>query len=110
MRLWIGYERYDAPEVWPLVEALCRGPLDRPLNYCLPTLKLADKQRVGSKVVRRYGPAQTPLARVLACAEAGEATMPRLRAERAGLNALALRREVDRRLQEIEAVRRWTRP
>jgi len=108
VRLWFGYERYDAPEVWPRVDALCRGPLHQLLNYCLPTLKLEGKQRVGSKVVRQYGPARTPLARVLACAEVSEATKARLRAERAGLNALALRREVDRRLREIEAVRQWT--
>ncbi|HXG46106.1 MAG TPA: integrase [Methylomirabilota bacterium] len=108
VRLWFGYERYDGPEVWPRVDALCRGPLHQLLNYCLPTLKLAGKQRVGSRVVRHYGPAQTPLARVLACAEVSEATKARLRAERAGLNALALRREVDRRLREIEAVRQWT--
>ncbi|HXG49622.1 MAG TPA: hypothetical protein VNO52_18520, partial [Methylomirabilota bacterium] len=95
-------------EVWPPVDALCRGPLHQLLNYCLPTLKLEGKQRVGSKVVRQYGPAQTPLARVLACAEVSEATKARLRAERAGLNALALRRAVDRRLREIEAVRQWT--
>jgi hypothetical protein len=110
VRLWFGYERYDAPQVWPLVDALCRGPLHQLLNYCLPTLKLEGKARVGSKVVRKYGPAQTPLARVLACAQVTEATKARLRAERAGLNALALRREVDRQLRQIEAVRRETAP
>lgn len=110
VRLWFGYERYDAPQVWPLVDALCRGPLNQLLNYCLPTLKLEDKEQVGSKVVRMYGPAQTPLGRVLACAEVSDVTKARLRAERAGFNAFALRREGERRLRQIEAVRRGTRP
>jgi hypothetical protein len=50
------------------------------------------------------------LARVLACAEVAEATKARLRAARAGLNAFAGRREVDRQLQVMEAARRWTEP
>jgi len=47
---------------------------------------------------------------VLACAEVAEATKARLRAARAGLNAFAVRREVDRQLQVMEAARRWTEP
>jgi hypothetical protein len=110
VRLWFGYERYDHPEVWPLVNTLCRGALEQLLNYFLPTMKLEKKERVGSKTVRKYGPTQTPLARVLACGEVNEATKARLRTERAVLNPFALRREVDRQLRVIEAARRWTEP
>ena len=110
VRLWFGYERHDRPEVWPLVNALCRGPLDQLLNWFLPTMKLAEKERVGSKVVRRYGPTQTPLERVLACAEVGAETKARLRAEKAAQNPFAVRREVDRQLKAIEAVRRRAEP
>lgn len=108
VRLWFGYERYDHPQVWPLVNALCRGALNQLLNYFLPTMKLESKERVGSRTVRQYGPTQTPLSRVLVCEEVSAATKERLRAERAALNAFAVRREVDRQLKEIEAVRRWT--
>lgn len=110
VRLWFGYERYDHPAVWPLINELCRGALEQLLNYFLPTMKLEKKERVGSKTVRKYGPTRTPLARVLACAEVNEATKARLRTERAGLNPFALRREVDRQLRAIEAARRWTEP
>jgi hypothetical protein len=110
VRLWFGYERYDHPAVWPLVNALCRGALDHLLNYCLPTMKLEQKERVGRQTIRKYGPTCTPLARVLACAEVSAETKGRLRAERAGMNAFAVRREVDRQLKAIEAARRWTAP
>jgi hypothetical protein len=106
VRLWFGYERYDHPDLWPLINTLCRGALDQLLNYFLPTMKLEKKERVGSQTVRTYGPTQTPLERVLACAEVSAATQARLRAEKAALNPFALRREVDRQLQAIEAVRR----
>jgi len=106
VRLGFGDERYAHAEVWPLINALCRGALDQLLNYFLPTMKLEKKERVGSKTARKYGPTQTPLERVLACAEVSAATKARLRAERAALNPFALRREVDRQLKVIEAVRR----
>ena len=108
VRVWFGYERYAQPELWPLVNALCRGPLHQLLNYFLPTLKLREKVRVGSRTVRRYGPARTPLDRVLACPEVPPSVKQRLRAERAGLNPFAVRAEVDRQRRRIEAVRRAT--
>lgn len=109
VRLWFGYERYDGAEVWPLVNALCRGPLHHLLNYFLPTMKLCHKEQVGSRTVRHYGPTLTPLERVLACAEVSPATRALLRAQKAALNPFAVRREVDRQLQAIEAVRRTRR-
>ena len=108
MRQWFGYERYDHAAVWPLVNTLCQGALDQLLNYFLPTMKLERKERVGSKTVRHYGVTQTPLARVLACAEVTPKMKQRLKQERAALNAFALRREVDRQIKEIEACRRST--
>ena len=66
----------------------CQGALDQLLNYFLPTMKLERKERVGSKTVRHYGVTQTPLARVLACAEVTAATKKRLKQERAALNEI----------------------
>ncbi len=105
VRLWFGYERYDHPAVWPLLNPLCRGAWNQLLNFFLPTMKLEQKQQVGSQRVRRYGPAQTPLERVLACAEVSSATKARLRAAKAALNPFALRREGDRQLKVIDAQR-----
>jgi len=105
VRQWFGYERYDNPVVVPLINALCKGPLGQLLNFFLPSLKLEAKRREGSKTVRVYGPAQTPLARVLACPEVSPQQKAQLRALRAELNPFALRREVDRRLKEIDQQR-----
>lgn len=106
VRLWFGYERYDNPEVVPLINALCKGALNQLLNCFLPTMKLESKERVGSKVVRKYDQTTTPLSRVLACAEVSRATKKRLQIQKKQLNPFALRREVDRQLKEIERHRR----
>lgn len=106
VRLWFGYERYDNPAVIPLMNALCKGALNQLLNHYLPTMKLERKQRVGSKVVRKYGETMTPLARVLACDEVSATTKARLRAQKRASNPFALTREVQRQLKIIEASRR----
>jgi hypothetical protein len=105
VRQWFGYERYDNPAVVSLMNALCKGPLGQLLNFFLPTLKLQSKRREGSKTRRVYGPAQTPLERVLACTEVAEKKKAELRALRQRLNPFALRREVDCRLKEIDQQR-----
>ena len=106
MRLWFGYERDDHPEVTPWINTLCRGALGQLLNYFLPTMKLEKKERVGSRAVRTYGQTQTPLSRVLASVEVTAARKTKLAKEKARLNPFALRREADRQLQAIEAMRR----
>ena len=109
VRLWFGYERYDNPEVVPLINALCKGPLGQLLNYFMPTLKLQSKERIGSRTVRHYGPALTPLARVLECSEVQTPTKERLRAHKQSLNPFALRRQVDQHLKMIDQQRLLTR-
>lgn len=109
VRQWFGYERYDNPEVVPLINSLCKGALGQLINFFLPTLKLQSKRREGGRTRRVYGPAQTPLERVLACAEVGDAKKAELRALRQTLNPFALRRQVDRQLKEIDQQRQLRR-
>lgn len=106
VRLWFGYDRYDNPEVVPLINSLCQGALNQLLNYFLPTMKLEKKQHVGSRVVRRYGQAATPLSRVLACPQVSAEKKQQLRDQRQRLNPFALRRVVDGQLKKIEQQRR----
>jgi hypothetical protein len=106
VRQWFGYERYDNPIVVPLINALCKGALGQLLNFFLPTMKLESKRREGSKVLRQYGPAQTPLARVLESSTVSQQKKDQLLALRAQLNPFALRREVERQMKAIERERR----
>lgn len=105
VRQHFGYERYDNPAVAPRINTLCKGPLGQLLNHFLPTQQLREKRRVAPRVVRVYGPAQTPYARVLAAAEVTQATKARLRAEHERLNPFQLARDVERQQRVIAAQR-----
>jgi hypothetical protein len=63
------------------------------VNYYQPSFKLKEKKREGARVSKRYHAPLTPYERLLAC-EAVEAVKERLRAEFAGLDPVALLREI----------------
>jgi hypothetical protein len=100
-----GYERHDNPEVVQPINALARGAYRQLLNFFHASLKVERKERAQGRLKRIYGPAQTPLARVLACPEVSAQTKLRLQQEKARLNPFSLKREVDRRLKAIDAIR-----
>jgi len=106
VRQCFGFERYDNPEVLDLINALVKGAYGKLLNYFHASLKLDRKERVGGRIRRIYGPAQTPLARVLASDQVLAPTKQRLQREKAGLNPFALKQEVARSMKRIAAMRR----
>jgi hypothetical protein len=105
VRQHFGYERYDNPEVVALINALCRGALGRLQNHWLATLKLESKRREGSRIIRCYGPAMTPLERVLASPQVEPQVKERLRAEHAAENPFELARQIERAKLQIERIR-----
>jgi hypothetical protein len=107
VRQWFGYERHDNFEVVERLNALARGPLHQMLNFFHASLKLEHKERTAEGKIRRvYKKAKTPLQRVLDSPEIPESAKAPLRAEKAGLNAFTLKRQVDQQLREIAALRR----
>jgi len=105
VRQWFGYERHDNPAVVPLINRLCKGALGQLLNLFLPSMKLESKRREGSRTIRVYGPAQTPLQRVLQSPEVSQEKKIQLQQFQRELNPFALRRQIDQSLKEIDSIR-----
>lgn len=98
VRRAVGYARYDTELQLNLLNELY-ATLRLYTNFFQPTMKLKSKERVGSRVTKRYDEAQTPYQRVLAAAQVSEAEKQRLRAKYKTLNPAALKRKL-MRLQE----------
>ena len=98
VRRAVGYARYDTEAQLYLLNELY-ATLRLYTNFFQPTMKLKAKERVGSKVIKRYDRAQTPYQRVLAAAQVSEPEKERLRAKYKTLNPAALKRKL-MRLQE----------
>ena len=73
-------------------------------NLFLPSVKLARKERVGSRLRRRYDAPCTPFERVLAGADLRPEIVAQLRRYREGLDPFALARAIDQQLERIHAL------
>lgn len=95
VRRAVGYQRYDTEAQLALLNELY-ATLRLYTNFFQPTMKLKAKERVGSKVTKRYHRAQTPYQRVLDAPQVSEAAKQRLRARYRTLNPAALKRRLMR--------------
>ena len=64
VRRYVGYYRYDTAEEMKVMNELYRY-LEVYRNFFQPVMKLKEKVRVGSKVMKRYDEARTPYRRLL---------------------------------------------
>jgi hypothetical protein len=101
VRKLLGYVRYDSPIARDAIHALYRHELRLFQNFFLPSVKLVRKERVGSRVRRRYDAPRTPLERVLADPDLAPALAAQLRAQRARLDPFALAQAIDKKLDRI---------
>lgn len=100
-RQLLGYSRLQNPETVIPINELYRdawGPLH---NFFLPSTKLIDKRREGSRIIRKHDEPQTAYQRLAA---SGELKAPQARTLRAQLEALdpfALAKSINQRLKKI---------
>jgi hypothetical protein len=104
VRKLMGYVRYDSREALAAMNALYRHELRLFQNLFLPSVKLVQKIRVGSRVRRIYARPQTPLERVLACPEADPVKVAHLKALRERLDPFALAQAIDQQLTQLYAL------
>jgi transposase InsO family protein len=110
VRKLLGWERYDTEAAVQAANDLYRNELRLWLNQYQPSVKLREKERVGSKLRRVYNPAQTPFERVLACGQTNPAQIAKLKQLRQSLDPFDLGKTIERKLDRIYAManRRWS--
>jgi hypothetical protein len=95
VRRAVGYHRYDTEEEQKLLNELyCH--LRFYTNYFQPVMKLLEKTRIGSKVMKKYDRPKTPYQRVLESADVEKEKKKELRREYAKLNPAELKRQITR--------------
>jgi hypothetical protein len=100
VRRAVGYLRHDSEEELFTLNELYRR-LRLYTNFFQPTMKLIEKTRIGSKVIKKYDKPLTPYRRVLACHDAAEEDKQALRKLYAKLNPAQLKRQITRLQQRL---------
>jgi len=101
VRKLLGGERYDTPEAVEAINDLYGHELRLWLNLFLPSVKLLQKVRVGSKVRRIYEGPRTPFERVRACGPADQEQVARLEELKKRLDPFPLAGTIERKLDRI---------
>lgn len=100
VRRLIGYDRYSSRAAYEELRAFY--PVLRLYwNFFQPLRKLIAKVRHGARVTKRYDRAQTPYQRLLASGVLTEPQRRALTTQYQQLNPMALRAEVQERLQRL---------
>src|SRR5438046_9562546 len=101
VRKLLGWDRYDSVEALKMINQLYEQ-LRIFQNLLQPTMKISSKTRKGSRVIRRYDQAATPLQRVL---KSSEKTLPQLQALKSMLkntDPFELSRHIDQQLESLD--------
>jgi hypothetical protein len=110
VRKLLGYERYDTAAAVGTINDLY-ADVRLLQNLFLPSVKLVEKTRVGSKLRRKYDVPQTPLDRLVTQGKGDKAKVQALINERARLDPFALAARIDRKLERVfRLANRRTRP
>jgi len=100
IRRLVGYDRLEGEEATAALNA-AYDLLRLWNNFFQPSVKLIEKERHGAKVRKKYDQAKTPYQRVLESPHVAEADKEALRQVYLTLNPVALRRQLDERLDVV---------
>ena len=101
VRQYLGYERFEDPRIVPLMNDLYTTEWRFLLNFFMPSVKLIEKQRVKSKIIKRYDSPSTPLQRVLASPHVAPHIKHQLSLLKKQLNPFELQRSVAAKIKRI---------
>ncbi len=101
VRQWLGYHRFDIPEIVPLLNELYTSEWRLFHNFFCPSVKLIEKQRVASKTIKRYDTPKTPYQRIMDSPNIPTAVKRTLTELFETLNPFHLRKAMEGKLKKI---------
>lgn len=99
VRQLFGYERFDDPTLVPLMNEIYQVYWNPLWNYFNPVMKLKSKQRVGSKIIKKWDIPKTPCQRLIDCEKIPTKTKGRLKQYQNSKNPFFLRKELEKKLK-----------
>jgi hypothetical protein len=93
IRRTVGYGRYDTDKELCILNKLY-SYLRLYVNFFQPVRKLVQKERIGSRIKKRYDVAKTPYRRVLSCPSIPDEIKMKLQRQYVMLNPSELKREI----------------
>lgn len=109
VRQWIGYGRFEDPEIVKLLNDLYTTEWRLFHNFFLPSMKLLEKKRIGSKIVKKHDSPKTPYQRVLESYHIKPKTKKLLKEQFRNLNPFELQEAIKQKINKIHSLARLPR-
>lgn len=106
IRQWLGYSRFDNPRVIPLINELYTSEWRFYHNFFCPSVKLIEKKRVASKIIKRYDNPQTPYQRLLNSSHISNLVKHKLKEQFKIINPFKLRKAIEIKIEKIHIIQR----
>ena len=106
VRQWLGYRRFSNPAVTDLLNDLYRNQWRLFLNSFLPSMKLEEKKRIASKIIKKHDDPKTPYQRCLDSKFVSTQSKRFLKELYKNLNPFKLRKIMDEKITKINRLAR----
>lgn len=104
VRQFIGYERIESREATRLLGELYRDLWCPFLNFFMPTFKLLSKERVGSRMIKKYETPKTPYERLMESQALSAEQKERLKHQYESLDPFELKAQIEEKLKLLMQV------
>jgi len=101
VRQWLGYHRFDIPEIVPLLNDLYTTEWRLFHNFFCPSVKLIAKERIASKTIKHYDKPKTPFQRIMDSPNITKSVKSSLATQFEKLNPFLLRKAIEEKLKKI---------
>jgi hypothetical protein len=101
VRQYLGYKRFDKPELVALLNEMFTTEWPILLNCFLPSVKLIQKKRIGSRIIRIHDHPQTPAQRLLDSPDVSASAKRRIRALIRENNPFELQKRMEAKINRI---------
>lgn len=101
VRQYLGYQRFEQFVLVEKLNCLYTSEWNRYFNFFIPSVKIIQKVRVGSKIIKKYDTPKTPLQRILESTHIPPQTKEKLKEEFQKLNPFELQRQMLIKIKEI---------
>jgi len=99
VRQFVGYDRIESQEATRALNTLYRDYWCPFLNFFMPTFKLIQKERMGSKIRKRYETPKTPYERLMESSSLSIEQKQKLQAQYEGLDPFELKLQIEKNLK-----------
>ena len=101
VRQLIGYQRFEHPEIVHALNELYTSEWRLYLNFFIPSVKLIEKERLGSKIIKKYDSPKTPVQRLLESKHVSESTKRTIRHQLKSLDPFTIQKSMSQKISTI---------